>query len=122
MARDYPRSHRLSEQLTRLLAKAVQQEIRDPRLGLVNISQVQLSDDLSMATVLVSTLQLEQMDQKLSILNGAAPFLRRYLGQHLRTRYIPKLRFKFDAAPHRADRIAQLLAASGAGMVAEDPR
>ncbi len=109
MPRDYERHRRVASQLQRELADLIRHEIKDPRLGWVTVDDVEVSRDLSVAKVYVSTLDMAQIDTALEILQGAAPVLRRELGRRLHIRQIPELRFFRDTAIERGMRITQLL-------------
>ncbi len=109
MAREYDRSQRVASQLQRELADLIRHEIKDPRLGWVTVDDVEVSRDLAVARIYVSTLEMDQIDTTLEILQGAAPFLRRELGKRLHLRQIPELRFFKDTAIERGMRITQLL-------------
>ncbi|BCX81820.1 ribosome-binding factor A [Methylomarinovum caldicuralii] len=109
MARDYERSQRVASQLQRELADLIRHEIKDPRLGWVTVDDVEVSRDLSVAKVYVSTLEMDRIDTTLEILQGAAPFLRHELGKRLHIRQIPELRFFKDTAIEAGMRITQLL-------------
>ena len=109
MAREYERAQRVAPQLQRELSDLIRHELKDPRLGWVTVDDVEVSRDLSVAKIYVSTLDMEQIDATLEILQGAAPFLRRELGKRLHLRQIPELRFFKDTAIERGMRITQLL-------------
>ena len=109
MAREYERAERVGSQLQRELADLIRSEVKDPRLGWVTIDDVEVSRDLSVAKVYLSTLESGQLAPSLEVLNGAAAFLRRELGKRLRLRAVPELRFFEDSAIERGVRITQLL-------------
>ena len=110
MPRDFPRTRRVGEQLQRELATLIRDEINDPRLGLVSVSAVEVSRDLSHAKVFFSTLG-EQHDADVSeeVLQGAAGFLRRMLGQRLAMRHVPQLHFKQDHSLEQGARLSALI-------------
>jgi len=109
MARDYERSQRVASQLQRELSDLIRHEIKDPRLGWVTVDDVEVSRDLSVAKIYVSTLEADRMETTLEVLRAAAPFLRRELGRRLRLRTIPELRFFKDTAIETGCRITRLL-------------
>lgn len=97
MPRDFSRTRRVGEQIQRELAALVRDEINDPRIGMVSISGVEVSRDLSHAKVFFSTMgEAQEADASLQVLQGAAGFLRRLLGQRLVMRHVPQLHFKQD--------------------------
>jgi ribosome-binding factor A len=110
MPRDFPRTRRVAEQLQRELATLIRDEISDPRLGMVSISAVEVSRDLSHARVFFSTLgDQNDADLSLQVLQGAAGFLRHLLGQTLAMRHVPQLRFIQDHSLEQGARLSALI-------------
>jgi len=102
---------RLNEQLKRELAELIQTELRDPRVGLVSVTAVQVAADLGSAKVFVRALGGDaERAESLEGLVAAAPYLRKLLGQVLQIRRIPELRFEEDRTLERARRIESILA------------
>lgn len=101
---------RLNEQLKREIAELVRAEVRDPRVGIVSVTGVQVATDLGSARVFVRVLGGEkERAAALEGLRAAAPFLRRALGQMLHVRRIPELRFHEDRSMEQAQRIERIL-------------
>ncbi|MDT8387139.1 MAG: 30S ribosome-binding factor RbfA [Thiogranum sp.] len=124
MPRDFPRTRRVGEQLQRELAQLVRDEVDDPRLGMVSISGVEVSRDLSHAKVFFSTLGTqEEADASLRVLQGAAGRLRHLLGQQIKMRNVPQLHFKQDQSIVEGARLSALIdkAVSGASRDQDDP-
>lgn len=97
MPKEYPRTARVAEQVRRELSELVRNEVKDPRLGPVTITEVRVSKDLSHAKVYVSFLgKTEGQAERLAILSAAAGFLRGLLGRRLSTRTVPSLHFFYD--------------------------
>lgn len=110
MPKDFSRTRRVSEQLQRELAQLIQQEVHDPRLGMITVSGVEVSRDLAVAKVFVSSLDDgEQLEQSLDVLKKAAGFLRRELGKRMSTRTVPELRFVYDATIQRGNELSSLI-------------
>ncbi|MBN2701547.1 MAG: 30S ribosome-binding factor RbfA [Methylohalobius sp. ZOD2] len=109
MTKEYERARRVASQLQRELAVLIRDELKDPRLGWVTVDDVDVSRDLSVAKVYVSTLEESQLEATLEALKSAAPFLRRELGKILRLRFIPELRFYRDTAIESGLRMTRLL-------------
>ncbi|HEB60131.1 MAG TPA: 30S ribosome-binding factor RbfA [Gammaproteobacteria bacterium] len=111
MPREFNRTRRINEQMQRELAQLIQQEIKDPRLGMVTVSAVEVTRDLSLARVFVSVLgkESEEVDEVLAILDRAGGFLRHELGQRMKLRTIPKLRFQFDKSIIEGNRLSSLI-------------
>ena len=102
---------RLNEQLKRELAELIQTELRDPRVGLVSVTAVQVAADLGSARVFVRVLGGDaERAESLEGLVAAAPYLRKLLGQILEIRRIPELRFEEDRTLEQARRIEHILA------------
>ncbi|MBD3670965.1 MAG: 30S ribosome-binding factor RbfA [Gammaproteobacteria bacterium] len=114
MARDFDRSRRVGEQIQRELSELVRREIKDPRLGMVTISGVEVSKDFSTARVFITVLGKERSaaEEDLEILNHAAGHLRGLLGRSIRLRHIPKLSFFYDAAIDSGARMDALIDAA----------
>jgi ribosome-binding factor A len=101
---------RLNEQLKRELAVLIRTAVRDPRVGVVTVTAVDVTNDLAVARVFVRCLgSEEEVDQVLAGLEAAAPFLRTELGKSLRVRRVPELRFERDETLERAMRIEEIL-------------
>ncbi len=117
------RAERLGEALREEVAQLIAYELKDPRLGLVTVTRVEVSADLSHARVQVGVLGGEaERRQSLEALRGAAGFVRRALGQRLRIRQVPEIEFRYDKGLDATERVARLLAeerAAGA-RTAED--
>lgn len=91
------RSTRLADQIARELAMALSQEVFDPRLELVTISGVALNSDLTVAKVYYTLSGDEaRLAQAAKGLEQAKGFLRTLLGQRLRMKFLPELRFFRD--------------------------
>lgn len=104
------RTARLNEQLRRELSELIQREVRDPRIGHVTITGVDVARDLGSAKIYVRTPGTrEHRDATLEGLEAAAPFLRTTLGRRLRVRRVPELRFRPDRSFEHAQRIERVL-------------
>lgn len=114
MSKEYSRSLRIGEQVQRELAVLIRQEVKDPRLGMVTVSDVKMSPDLSHAKVYVTVLGGEQSasGETLKALSRAAPFLRHELGRRLVLRIVPQLHFVYDESQEKGARLASLIDAS----------
>ena len=110
MPREFPRTRRVGEQIQRELAALIHDELRDPRLGMVSISSVQVSRDMAHAKIHISVLgKDEQVSESLGVLNHAAGFLRHKLGKILHMRVIPVLRFYHDRSLEEGARLGALI-------------
>jgi len=96
----------IKEELSRLLER----EVKDPQIGFVTLTDVEVSPDLHQARVYFSVLGDEEaMQESRSALERAKGFLRRELSQRLTIRYVPELHFVLDRSIERGQRIANLL-------------
>ncbi len=110
MPKDFSRTRRVGEQIQRELAVLIQQEIKDPRLGMVTVSAVDVSRDLSVAKVFVTILDEEHdMALTLDVLGRAAGFLRHCLGKSMSLRSVPTLKFIYDASVSNGNRLSGLI-------------
>jgi len=113
MAKGAPRSVRLGDQMQRDLAELIRREVKDPRVGLVTVTGVEVSGDLAHAKVYVSSLaDAATHSTTVDALQHAAGFLRARLGQSLRLRQIPELHFLYDESVERGIRLSQLIEAA----------
>ena len=105
------RRARLNEQLRRELSELIRTQVRDPRVGLVTITGVDVAADLGSARVYVRVVGgPEELVRSLEGLEAAASFLRTALGRILHVRRVPELRFREDRSYEGAARIEQVLA------------
>ncbi|WP_422657254.1 30S ribosome-binding factor RbfA [Paenibacillus sp. EC2-1] len=104
------RTGRVSEQIKKELSQLIQTELKDPRIGFITVTGVDVTNDFSQAKVYLSVLGDE--DQKagtLKALEKASGFLRSELGKRIRLRHVPELIFKFDESIAYGSRIEKLL-------------
>jgi len=110
MAREFHRSDRLGSQIQREVADLIHTELRDPRLGMVTVSDVEVSRDLSVAKVFVTLLAAtDPVRACINHLNQHAQTLRWELGQRLSIRSVPELRFVYDDSIERGMKMDSLL-------------
>ncbi len=101
---------RMNEHLKRELSEMIRTQVRDPRVGVVTITGVEVARDLGSARVFVRELGgEEELAETLAGLQAAAPFLRSELGKFMRVRRVPELRFQEDRSMEGAMRIEQVL-------------
>ena len=109
MARDFNRSERVAGQLRRDLARLIQQEIKDPEVGFVSLSDVEVTRDLSHAKIFITVFDPEKAKESLKALRRAAPFLRTRLAQAMRMRHVPELHFQHDDSVEQGSHIDELI-------------
>ncbi len=108
--RSYRRSDRVGELMLREISDIIHREVKDPRIGFCTVTRVILSDDLQYAKVYVSTMgKPEEEDKTLQGLERATRFIRHEIGQRLRLRHTPEIRFFSDKSIEHMDHISQLL-------------
>lgn len=104
------RTGRVGEQIKKELSLLIQSEMKDPRIGFVTVTGVDVTNDLSQAEVYLSVMGDEE--QKANSLKGiekATGFLRSELGKRIRLRHTPELIFKIDESIAYGSRIEELL-------------
>jgi ribosome-binding factor A len=116
MPRDFSRHLRVSAELKRMLNDLLQFDVKDPRLSGVRVSDVEVSGDLGVARVYYSVLDPEaDSDPIEAALASASAYMRRRVGQAIRLRRVPELRFHQDASAREGLRISRLIDDSTAG-------
>lgn len=104
------RSNRVGEQMKKELGDIIGRKIKDPRIGFVTVTDVNVTGDLQQATVYISVLGDEkQKEDTLKGLETAKGFIRSELGQRIRLRKTPEIFFEFDASIDYGNRIETLL-------------
>lgn len=89
----------------------VARDMKDPRLGFITVTRVDLASDLRYARVYVSALgEGKDGGASVDILKSAAGFVRREIGRRLRMRFAPEIDFRHDPGLEATDRVARLLA------------
>lgn len=112
MAKEYARTQRVADHLQRELATLIQQEVRDPRVGMVSITGVEVSRDLGHARVYCTVMgsdSNEEASESIEVLNKAAGFLRSQLSRDSNMRSVPQLRFYFDTSVGRGRDLEDLI-------------
>ena len=112
MAQEYSRTQRVADQIQRELAVLIQQEVKDPRVGMVTVSAVEVSRDMGHAKVFVTILNIDdpQVNQTtIKVLNNAASFLRGQLGRRMQLRTVPNLRFHYDDSLRQGNYLSNLI-------------
>jgi ribosome-binding factor A len=104
------RPEQVAETLRQVVTDTLMREVRDPRVGFVTVTAVQVTNDLSHATVMVSVPGDDAArDRALEGLRSAAGFLRSRVAKTLTTRTVPELHFELDRGLAHAARIDELL-------------
>lgn len=109
MAREYARTDRLGEQIQRELAEILMGGMRDPRLGMVTITAVEVARDLAHAKVFFTVMLEDQREDSIEALHSAAGFLRSEVGKRIRTRSVPQLHFLYDESVEKGAQMDRLI-------------
>jgi ribosome-binding factor A len=103
------RPQKLGDLIQRELSELVQRELRDPRVGMITITGVDVSPDFSHAKVFFTLLQKQGLEEALQGLRRASGFLRSQLARRIKLYTTPELRFEYDESVERGDRLSRLI-------------
>ncbi|HDN67502.1 MAG: ribosome-binding factor A [Candidatus Latescibacteria bacterium 4484_181] len=107
---NHRRANRVADLLQLELSEIIRESVKDPRIGFVTITGVDVSDDLQQAKVYISVLGTEkEKEESLAGLNHAAGFTRAQLAARVRLKRVPQLVFCYDNTLDRAFKIDRLL-------------
>ena len=110
MPAGFSRSDRVAEQIRRELAELIRLELKDPRVSLVTITDVEITPDYAHAKVFYTTLvSAEERVELERGLKHSAGFLRREIGRRVRIHHNPELHFVYDASVERGSHLSQLI-------------
>jgi len=120
----FSRTARVSSQVQRVVARIIAGEVKDPRVGGVNVTEVEISPDLREAKIYV--VAPSDPSERAGIMEGltkASGFIRRQLGREVRMRGTPNLTFRWDESIEYGARIEARLRELGLGgdPADEDP-
>lgn len=122
MKRHSQRAQRVAEQIQRELAQLLRDEVKDPRVGRVTITAVEVSADLSHAKIFVTHLAgREHADAAMQALQHTAGFLRTELSHRMQLYTVPQLHFAYDDSIETGMRLSQLIDAAVAADRKLDP-
>jgi len=104
------RASRVGEQMKKELGEIISRKIKDPRVGFVTVTDVEVTGDLQQATVYISVLGSDQeKEDTLKGLVKASGFIRSEIGQRIRLRKTPEISFEFDESIEYGNKIEKLL-------------
>jgi ribosome-binding factor A len=110
MPKEYSRSQRVTEQIRRELAELIRLEVKDPRVGFITLTDVEITPDYAHAKVFFTSMTgAEGLDEILVGLRRASGFLRRELGKRVRIHTTPELHFHYDKSVEEGSRLSQLI-------------
>ena len=107
--RNSGRREKLGDLIQRELSALQQRELRDPRVGMITITAVDVSPDFAHAKVLYTTLDPAHIAQAAQGLERASGFLRSQLARRIKLYTTPQLRFAYDESVERGDRLSRLI-------------
>jgi len=105
----FQRSDRVAEQVRRDLAELIRSELKDPRVGMISLTEVRLTPDYAHAKVFFTTLHPEQLPEIERGLKRSAGFLRRELGKRIHIHTLPELHFVYDASVAHGAELTDLI-------------
>lgn len=109
MPHPFQRTQRIGDQIQQVLASLLSSKIHDPRFQDISITGVNISPDMKNATIFVSKLETQKINETIVALNKAAGFFRHGLANKLNLRYTPKLKFVYDDSILRGNKISKLI-------------
>ena len=116
MPKDYPRSRRIAEQIQRELSEIIRSEMKDPRVGMITITDVEVTPDYEHAKVFFTRLGDAADNQSVTrALEHASGFLRSELAHRMRLRIVPQVHFEYDESVERGVRLSRLIDEAVAG-------
>ena len=120
--RGFSRKDRVSEQIRRELADLIRTELKDPRVGMISITDVEVTADYAHAKIYFSTMAgSEHLAEVMEGLQKASGFLRRELGKRISIHMTPQLHFVFDQSLERGAELSKLIQVAVAISETSDP-
>ena len=110
--KEFKRTDRVGDFLKKEVGSLIQLELRDPRLGMISVTDVEVSRDLAHARIFVTVLgkeTAEEASEALKVLNKAAGFLRSRVAKSHNARTTPALKFLFDTSVRRGEYMSRLI-------------
>ena len=109
MKKGQGRPQRLGDLIQREVSDLIRDEVRDPRIGMITITSVDVSPDMSHAKVFFTVLEKHKLPDTLTGLGRSAGFLRSQLAKRIKMYTTPQLRFVYDESVEQGDRISRLI-------------
>lgn len=123
MPKDFPRGRRIADQIQRELSEIIRLELKDPRIDLVTITDVEVTQDNAHAKVFFTALgEPVQQEAATRALEHAAGFLRSTLAKRIKLRTVPQLHFHYDVSVERGMRLSRLIDDAVAGASSDDKK
>lgn len=106
------RQQRVAEEIQRRTSTFIREELKDPRLGFLTITRVDINSDLTHALIYVSVLGTEEeQEDTMAALRSARGLIRRDIGDWLQLRTVPEIAFKLDMSLERGARVLEIIKA-----------
>ncbi|MCI1857932.1 MAG: 30S ribosome-binding factor RbfA [Sporolactobacillus sp.] len=104
------RVHRVAEQMKKEMSDIIERRLKDPRIGFVTVTGVEVTGDLQEATIYISVLgDEEKQTATMEGLTKAKGFIRSEIGRRIRLRKTPEIQFKFDRSIEYGSHIDRLI-------------
>ncbi|MDD2371401.1 MAG: 30S ribosome-binding factor RbfA [Firmicutes bacterium] len=109
MIKKHHRSQRLEGELMKVLAEIIREDLKDPRLHMITITDVSVAKDLSFAKIFISHLEEDKAKAGLEALNKGKGFIRKQIGMKLKLRIVPEIAFYIDDTLNYSLKINKIL-------------
>ena len=104
------RQIQVADEILQIVSVLLQREMKDPRIGFVTVTQVEVTQDLKYARIFVSVMGTpEEQKDTMAALTAGRGFIRRELASRMNIRFVPEIQFKLDRGIEYSDRINRLL-------------
>lgn len=104
------RQIQVADEIKQIVSVLIQRELKDPRIGFVTITSVEVTADLKYARIFVSVMGTpEEQKATMDALNSSRGFVRREIASRMTIRYMPEIQFRWDKGAEYSDRINRLL-------------
>lgn len=104
------RAFRLAESIKIEVSRIIRDDIKDPRLGFVTVTDVEVAEDIRYAKVFVSVMGNEdEVKNSMDVLTRASGYVRSEIGKVIRLRYMPEITFRYDQSIEHGAHISKLL-------------
>jgi len=108
--KEFSRGQRVAEQIRRELAELIRQEVKDPRVSFISLTDVELTPDYAHAKIFFTSMSgADSVPEILEGLRRASGFLRYELGKRIRIHTLPELHFHYDCSVEEGSRLSQLI-------------
>jgi len=105
-----PRYQRVAQAIKEEVSNIIHDELKDPRLGFITVTEVELTPDLRFAKIFFSVLGSKEEQQKSKkALDSSLGFVRKLVGERIRLRFVPEIIFKEDKSSEYSSRIQKVL-------------